>query len=865
MCCYAWRWRHGCIAGRSSSRCNGSRPSAIGGIDRLAATEATAEKAFVRTEAASYPCLFFKGRGGDLYTKSLLKIVGKQLLRDLNLIVRFFFVVRFWEANVRTFKLSRHVAPTSLLRLCMVAGVGFLFLPERAARATNSAEVFQFGTALDTAGDWGSFSVPGVANDAVIQSGWPTSPATLTLGSNQTFGSLDVLNTNPITIDNPTSGNVSTLTLGGTGNQGNGFTGNSNDLLYVGPGANLSIGSGAGTLNLTLGQAGNLNINGAASISSAVNSSYATTLTGSGTLTLSGANTFSGGLTVSNGTLSQTAGTISMGALTVGGGSNNATFNLSGGILNGTSATISAKGTYSQSGGAATFVSLNASSAAAFSFNGGSITINGGTCTLPVQPNPVFIGSNAWVLSGSAAPSLAFTSGGGGEPGGAADGIVGINGGAGSVFANGSGSRLAGIENIVLGDYGSTTGGVFTPSTGFLDLSNSATESSPYLYIGYGEGQGTLTIQSGASVNCLSVVLGYSYATGTITASGGGASQGSLAIGSDGGTGTFTLGIQGQTDSSSWQSSQTTVGGNSAGAYGIGTINLNPGTTLNAGFLLVNTYSGSLSGTGGGTVNINGATLNASALKVGVGGAVNWSSGTFNPGPITQAGGTINNTTGQPLTIGSSGAITTSYTQTGGSYSGDLAINNGGTFYGVNASGNVAVNSGGTIGAPSTAIATLSTGNQTWSSGATYVWKFNLKGAGTGTTGTPVVQNPTGGSTAADQIDTSALALPSGLVTINLTGFNGSQGTAFNSNLNYAWAVADVKSATNLTGFNPQLIVLNTSNAGFATTPASFSISDAPDGAGGEDLIISYNGAPEPTSAVLLGASAPLVLLRRRR
>ena len=126
---------------------------------------------------------------------------------------------------------------------------------------------------------------------------------------------------------------------------------------------------------------------------------------------------------------------------------------------------------------------------------------------------------------------------------------------------------------------------------------------------------------------------------------------------------------------------------------------------------------------------------------------------------------------------------------------------------------------------------------------AQYVWKFNLKGAGTGTAGTPAVQNPTGGGTTADQIDASSLALPTGLVTINITGFNGSSGTAFNPNLNYAWTVADVKSAANLTGLNPQLFVLNTSNAGFTTSASAFSISGAPDGAGGEDLIISYTGA----------------------
>lgn len=776
--------------------------------------------------------------------------------------------------------LRRHLARALLASVCAVAAAELL-LPARAA-AANSSDTFDNGTALDSAADWSDGAVPGPTNDAIILSSWPTSAANLTLSSNQNFGSLDVLNSNAITIANPTSGNVSTLTLGGTGNLGNGFTGVSGDLLYVGPSANLTIGNGSGTLNLALGQAGNLNINGTASISSAITSTYATTLTGSGTLTLSGTNTFSGGLTVSNGTLSQTAGTISMGALAVGGGSTNATYSLSGGVLNGTSATISTKGTYLQSAGTATFTSLNASSAAAFTFTGGSITLNGGTCNLPVQSAPNLTGPPvlyAWEISGSANPTLtlaASASGAAGSAGTTADGVVGIGGGAATISVTGKGSNLGGSEAIFFGEGGSSVGSVYTASNGSLNLSNGGIEGTAYLYIGDSGGNGSMTIESGASINCFSVTIGnafyYNSSVGTVPSSGtvnllnaGANSASYLAIGSDGGTGSLTLGTPGQTDSSSWQSSQTTIGGNSTGAFGTGTLTLNPGTTFNAGSLMVNVFSGTLSGTGGGTVNINGATLNATSLKIGVGGTVNWSSGTFNPGPITQAGGALNNTTGQPLTIGSSGAITTSYTQTGGSYLGDLSINSGGTFYGVNASGNVTLNSGGTIGASNAAIATLATGNETWNSGGTYVWKFNLKGAGPGTSGTPTVQNPTGGGTTADQIDASGLALPGGLITINITGYNGTSGTAFNQDLNYAWAVADVKPAANLTGFNPQLIVLNTSNAGFTTTPSEFSISDAPDGAGGEDLIIFYTGAPEPGSAILLGTSAPLLLLRRRR
>ena len=138
----------------------------------------------------------------------------------------------------------RRIARTLLASISMATGTELFFLSARAS-AANTSDIFESGSALDAAGDWSDGSVPGPANDAIILSGWPTSAAGLTLNSNQTFGSLDVLNTNAIAIENSISGNVSTLTLGGTGNQGNGFTGTSNDLLYVGPGANLSIANGA--------------------------------------------------------------------------------------------------------------------------------------------------------------------------------------------------------------------------------------------------------------------------------------------------------------------------------------------------------------------------------------------------------------------------------------------------------------------------------------------------------------------------------------------------------------------------------------------------------------------------------------------
>ena len=110
------------------------------------------------------------------------------------------------------------------------------------------------------------------------------------------------------------------------------------------------------------------------------------------------------------------------------------------------------------------------------------------------------------------------------------------------------------------------------------------------------------------------------------------------------------LGVAGQTDTSSWTSGQTTVGGNNSGDFGTGTLNLNPGTTLNAGFLEI--YHAQWNR--GRNSQPDGATLVAYALMMG-GGTLNWSSGTFNPGPITQSGGSINNLTGQPLTVGSSG------------------------------------------------------------------------------------------------------------------------------------------------------------------------------------------------------------------
>src|ERR1035441_7254272 len=184
------------------------------------------------------------------------------------------------------------------------------------AQAANTADNYT-GSSTDsllTPGNWSLGSVPTVGNDAVFT----VTPGIRTLGTgatvgNLTVGSFDVTaSSGTFAIGNNTSTATDTiLTLGGSGNLGNGVSGTAGDLLYVASGSTFNIigpngSTGSGVLKLVLGQSGSFKAAGTLNITAAVSdggSAFGFTKTGAGSLTLSGANTYSGGTTIVSGTL----------------------------------------------------------------------------------------------------------------------------------------------------------------------------------------------------------------------------------------------------------------------------------------------------------------------------------------------------------------------------------------------------------------------------------------------------------------------------------------------------------------------------------------------------------------------------------
>ena len=187
-------------------------------------------------------------------------------------------------------------AQTRRRRTGMAASVAAALLARSAHATTNTPDNYNLsGTgALDSAGSWSTNAIPTVTNDAVISTN-PTSAVTLTIGTTQIFGSLNDTNSKAITV----SATAGTLTLGGTGDLGNGVSPASADLLYVGTGATLTYG-GAGALNV--GQAGNFDVAGTATISSAIGGTGNLTRTGGGSLTLSSTNFNNAGTFTNSGT-----------------------------------------------------------------------------------------------------------------------------------------------------------------------------------------------------------------------------------------------------------------------------------------------------------------------------------------------------------------------------------------------------------------------------------------------------------------------------------------------------------------------------------------------------------------------------------
>jgi autotransporter-associated beta strand protein len=267
------------------------------------------------------------------------------------------------------------------------------------------------------------------------------------------------------------------------------------------------------------------------------------------------------------------------------------------------------------------------------------------------------------------------------------------------------------------------------------------------------------------------------------------------------------------------------------------------GTTINTGTLLANTPIAIGSSTGSGAVTIAPA-----GILAGIGN-------------ITGANATVN-------------------------------ITNGGT-----------ISAGSGANAPSTpGLLTTTGGNatatysQVWNGGASstggYNWKLNVNNAATSVNASNTAAIPGGTSEPSGVAGTNwdMLAMTSLNVNgsgtaqfnINVVPVSGSGSNAFSPTGSYQWTIADVKgvSPSNNGLYQSGVAVpsgnyanllaafaLNTSGivSSSGANPAAFSLGAVSDGGNGQDIVVNYSPAPEPTSLGLLGVGAAGLMLRRRR
>lgn len=329
--------------------------------------------------------------------------------------------------------------------------------------------------------------------------------------------------------------------------------------------------------------------------------------------------------------------------------------------------------------------------------------------------------------------------------------------------------------------------------------------------------------------------------------------------------------------------STVTINGGSAGSTnsGIGGLILNPTAvasviqsgTLDFGSSEAAIYVGS--GSGGGSI---------SSPMTGSGGLTK-----FGPGVLSLSGGNsglsgaVNVNQGM-LQIASSSAFPTAA----------IKINAGGTFGGnaTNTGATVTINSGGTLtaGADSAHYGTLGTGAQTWNGGGAYIWKIQNAGTGgvaanSGSSGSNGL--PTGSGNAGSDWDLVTMS------SLNVTNAGANvpftiapTGALTTSAAEYSWVIGQVAGTGNLTlsggialgsnllttvptGGASDAFALNTSgftvNSIAAPSSSLFSLEFVAIG-GNDDLVLSYNAAPEPGAGLLaLAGGAPLLLTRRRR
>ena len=340
-----------------------------------------------------------------------------------------------------------------------------------------------------------------------------------------------------------------------------------------------------------------------------------------------------------------------------------------------------------------------------------------------------------------------------------------------------------------------------------------------------GSGPSTINVSGGAAFNLGSSTLTLSNAAGTTT---------TVNLGT-GGTATPAL---------------LTTGGIANGG-GSSTLNFNNGTLQAAAstttFLTGQTAANILAG---------GLTVDTQAFNVSVGQSLltGTTAGT-NDGGLTKVGtGTLTLTGSSTYTGGttiSAGTVRANATAATGTNT--VTINAGGSLGGNGSTGVVTVANGGTIaaGPDAATTGTLTTAQQFWNAGGAYLAKVNP--TGTATTNDELVLT---GLTVSATIASPFAVVAASLNTSNTAAAGTPLVLALDTNTGQTNVFANAIAARTL-------VLSTTSTATFSSGTATLAEIDT---SGGEELVLSTAAAPEPTSLLLLGATAaPLALARRRR
>jgi autotransporter-associated beta strand protein len=460
---------------------------------------------------------------------------------------------------------------------------------------TAAASYTTGGTAGTGAGGTTAGSAPSVTSDVTFDSGIIYSPAAFTInGTSLTFGSLNDLATNALTIAN-TGSAAETLTLGGGSDPGSSVPGaSSGDLIYVGSTGTLNLAAGTGNtaLGLVLGQSGNFDVAGNAVINSIVSGSFALTKTGAGTLTLSGVNTFSGGLTISNGILATAANTTLGGATGTAGA-----VSVNGGTLEYTNTTA-----------------LTNTHAITIGASGGTFLI-AGTATSGQNSRVIFntandlLGSGALTVTGPAGNTLGGTGANGSTNGGA--GVLVLNQAdtysgditmqSGGLLELGSATALGSTATITLGNQAEVS------DDGKAITNNIIVSGGNNSVIGFnrsgGNYSGAVTLNANATIGLREW---YSYGTAQSGTISGVISDGGAGYGLTLSSGTTTGGTLTLTNVDTYQGA-TTINHNTLALGAGGSVANSAITVNNFGALTVGSATGTA--TRGGNVTLNGSSM----------------------------------------------------------------------------------------------------------------------------------------------------------------------------------------------------------------------------------------------------------------